>query len=163
MIAELAVAGAFGAVVAAHAAARRPGLVRLGEVSDAPAGATRRVELDATSAVQRATDLAAAGRWEPLITTGWLPPITPPVPDPGNPGQELRLVVDPHGLTASPGGFVLIAANGHPNPDGHRDLHALPVPSLLRDPIAAAAWTYDDPDHPVRCTRATYAALTRRT
>lgn len=106
---------------------------------------------------------AKAGRWGPLIAGGWLHKVSTIAPDPGNPGQVFAVFTDPHGLAGHPGGRVLIAADGTPDTDGHRRLHAVPVPPDLADPLEAAAWTYDDPTHPVRCTPAVYAALARRT
>jgi hypothetical protein len=116
------------------------------------------------AAVRAARALAGRGKWEPLVRAGWLPRVGPAVADPGNPGQRLALVTDPHGLRGhGPGARLLIAVNATPGPDGTRTAHALPVPAHFTDPVAAAAWTYDDPDHPVRTTRSVYATLTRRT
>jgi hypothetical protein len=77
--------------------------------------------------------------------------------DPGNPGGVLAL------FASRDGGLALVAVDGTPGPDGIRALVAVPVPARFTDPLAAAAWTYDDPGHPVRCTPGVYALLTRRT
>jgi hypothetical protein len=129
----------------------------------AAARSTRQPGLSPQAARKAAQADAKAGRWEPLIRGGWLHKISTSAPDPGNPGQVIAVFTDPHGLAGQPGGRVLIAADGTPDADGHRRLHAVPVPPDIRDPLEAAAWTYDDPTHPVRCTPAVYAALARRT
>jgi hypothetical protein len=91
------------------------------------------------------------------LRSGELARITPVVVDPGNPGQVMALAQH------RTWGRVLVAANGTPEPDGTHRLITVPVPTELADPLSAAAWTYDDPTHPVRCTAAYYALLTRRT
>lgn len=77
--------------------------------------------------------------------------------DPGNPGGALAL------FASRDEGLALVAVDGTPGPDGARPLVCVPVPSRFTDPLAAAAWTYDDPGHPVRCTPGVYALLARRT
>ncbi len=72
------------------------------------------------------------------------------------------------GLAEHPAGAfgdvrVLLAVDATPGPDGRHHTVAVPIPAHLSDPVAAAAWTYDDPTHPLRTTRATYTSLTRRT
>jgi hypothetical protein len=91
------------------------------------------------------------------IRSGALARISAVVGDPGNPGGVLALFASHDGARA------LVAVDGTPGPDGVRPLVAVPVPSHFTDPLAAAAWTYDDPGHPVRCTPGVYALLTRRT
>jgi hypothetical protein len=91
------------------------------------------------------------------IRSGALSRVSPAVADPGSPGQVMAL------FAARNGGLALVAVDGAPGPDGTRPLVSVPVPSHFTDPLAAAAWTYDDPGHPVRCTRGVYALLTRRT
>jgi hypothetical protein len=91
------------------------------------------------------------------LRSGALARVSGVVVDPGNPGQVMTLAQ--HRI----GGLVLVAANGTPEPDGAHRLISVPVPTELRDPLSAAAWTYDDPTHPVRCTPLMYAHLTRRT
>jgi hypothetical protein len=97
-------------------------------------------------------DLVAAA-----IRSGRLTRVSRAVGDPGNPGQVAALFASPDGARA------LVAVDATPGPDGVRRLVAVPVPARFTDPLAAAAWTYDDPGHPVRCTRGVYALLTRRT
>jgi hypothetical protein len=53
--------------------------------------------------------------------------------------------------------------NATPDPDGMHELVSLRVPRRFTDPLTAVAWTYDDETHPVRCTPALYARLSRRT
>jgi hypothetical protein len=84
------------------------------------------------------------------------------VTDPGNPVGS-RLVLVEHITGAFGHCRILLAVNGSPNPDGTFDLVAIPVPAGFDDALAAAAWTYDDPDHPVATTPAAYAAMARRT
>jgi hypothetical protein len=91
------------------------------------------------------------------LTSGALARITPVVDDPGNPGQVMALCRHRFG------GRFLVAANGTPEPDGTHRLISVHVPEHLRDPLSAAAWTYDDESHPVRCTPTFYAHLARRT
>jgi hypothetical protein len=111
-------------------------------------------------AATAAHDYAAAHRYEDMISAALLFPAavaTPAVPDPGNPGNPLRLLVDPHGAIApQPGGRVLLAVDPAARALGKPSLVAIPVPPHLDDPLAAAAWTYDVPPD-------TYAALARRT
>lgn len=96
------------------------------------------------------------------IRVGRLTRVSAVVADPGNPGQVMALFTDgPRPVRGW--GRVLVAVNGTPEPDGARRLVAVPVPAHLADPLAAAAWTYDDPGHPIRCTPGVYALLTRRT
>jgi hypothetical protein len=71
--------------------------------------------------------------------------------DPGNPGRTLR-------LEPVPGGQVLVGQDATTG-----DSVRIPVPADITDPLAAAAWTFDDPTHPVRCTPATYATTERAT
>jgi hypothetical protein len=104
----------------------------------------------------RARRLAQTGRYEAMLAERLLIQTGPPVPDPGNPGHTLRLADDPH--RAITRGRVLLAVN-----PANSELLALPVHPAAADPLAAAAWTYDDPDSPVPVTAATYAALARRT
>lgn len=138
------IAGVAGLAWAAARTATLPGL--------SPEGARKAADAD-----------AKAGRWAPLIAGGWLSKVSASAPDPGNPGQVIAVFHDPHGVAGHPGGRVLICADGTPDADGHRRLHAVPVPPDLADPIEAAAWAFDDPSHPVRCSRSVYAALARRT
>lgn len=91
------------------------------------------------------------------ILSGWLARVSRVVGDPGNPGGVLAL------FTSRDRGLALVGVDGTPGPDGARRLVCVPVPARFSDPLAAVAWTYDDPSHPVRCTAGVYALLARRT
>jgi hypothetical protein len=100
--------------------------------------------------------------WVRLLAAGVLRPVGVPVVDPGNPvGSHLVLVEHVTGVFGDC--RILLAVNGSANADGSYDVVAIPVPASLDDALAAAAWTYDDPDHPVRCARQVYADTARRT
>lgn len=73
--------------------------------------------------------------WGPYISEAGLRLIAS-VPDPGNPGSELRLY-DMRKETR-----VLLAVNGSVERDGRRRRYGLTVPGFLDDPLAAAGWTY---------------------
>jgi hypothetical protein len=107
---------------------------------------------------------AQAGQvgWHRLLAAGALHPVGAPARDPGNPVGS-HLVLAEHVGGAFGDARILLGLNGSPNADGSYELVAIPVPSQFTDPLAAAAWTYDDPDHPVRCTRQVYADTARRT
>lgn len=93
--------------------------------------------------------------WDRFVRDAGLQPVGPPAPDPGNPGRRLRLYDIPVRLYDTPVS-ILICENGSRDRDGTRRSFGLTVPASIRDPIAAAAWTYDvDPT--------SYAALARRT
>lgn len=74
--------------------------------------------------------------------------------DPGNPGQNLSLYEVPERLW---GGRInlLVAVNGTTERNGTRRRYGLTIPAEIRDPVAAAAWTY-------RLTKDQYAACQRR-
>jgi len=63
------------------------------------------------------------------------------VPDPGNPGQLLRLYEVPPVILGTPG-RVLLATNGSEERDGTRRQYGLPVPDDMTGALEAAAWTY---------------------
>jgi hypothetical protein len=73
--------------------------------------------------------------WGPYISEAGLRLIAS-VPEPGNPGSELRLY-DMRKETR-----VLLAVNGSVERDGRRRRYGLTVPGFLDDPLAAAGWTY---------------------
>jgi hypothetical protein len=98
--------------------------------------------------------------WRQLLLAGQLAPVTPAVADPGNPGHWLVLAADPTGALGDV--RVLVGIDGSPSSDGSHTVHARVVPGWLDDPYAAAAWTYDDPTHPLRTTAAVYADLAVR-
>ena len=107
---------------------------------------------------------AAAGQvgWHRLLAAGVLRPVGRPAADPGNPAGS-RLVLVEHVTAAFGDTRILLALNGSPDADGRYELVSVPVPSTFTDALAAAAWTYDRPEHPVRCTPDIYAGLARRT
>jgi hypothetical protein len=100
---------------------------------------------------------AEATGWHHQLDTGALQPVGEPVPDPGNPGNHLLLAEHPAGDL---GPIRVLLATNPADPDHPV---ALAVPARFTDPIAAAAWTYHDPTHPLATTPDTYTALTRRT
>ena len=100
--------------------------------------------------------------WARLVAAGVLVPVSAPVVDPGNPVGS-RLVLVEHITGAFGECRVLLAVNACPDGIGVHELVAIPVPPYFTDPLAAAAWTYDDPDHPIATTPAAYARLVRRT
>jgi hypothetical protein len=83
-------------------------------------------------------------------------------PDPGNPGLDLELYDVPERLWGSPV-RLLLAWNGTVELDGSRRRFGLTVPADIAGPLAAAAWTYDDPSSQVRMTPELYSTITRRT
>jgi hypothetical protein len=99
--------------------------------------------------------------WGRLVAAGVLRPVAAPTLDPGNPVGTRLLLVE-HITGAFGECRVLLAVNGSPNADGQHDPVAIPVPPHFTDPLAAAAWTYDDPHHPLATTRAAYARLAHR-
>jgi hypothetical protein len=84
--------------------------------------------------------------WDRFVADAGLRPVGPAKPDPGNPGQTLQLYDVPERLFRRPA-RVLLCTNGTPERDGTRRRYGLLVPPDLRDPVAAAAWTYDWPPH----------------
>ena len=76
-------------------------------------------------------------------------------PDPGNPGNELRLYEVP-GAVWGRAVRLLVATNGSVERDGTRRRYGLTVPVHLDHPLSAAAWTYGLPAY-------VYARLARRT
>lgn len=95
-----------------------------------------------------------------LLATGALRQVSQPVRDPGNHDHLLVLAEDPSGMLA---GFrVLICVNGTPNNNGSFDVHAVVVPAGFTDPVEAAAWSYQDPAHPVQPTAKAYRSMAVR-
>jgi len=94
--------------------------------------------------------------WDVYVVEAGLE-LSPPVADPGNPGQQLRLS-QPLDLFGDRDALVrvLLCTNGTVERDGHRRSFGLTVPATIRTPIAAAAWGYD-------LTEKQYAQLARRT
>lgn len=99
--------------------------------------------------------------WERFIRDAGLT-LAGSCPDPGNPGLDLELYDVPERLWGSPA-RVLLAWNGTVELDGSRRRFGLTVPAGVTGPLAAAAWTYDDPSSPVRMTPELYQTITRRT
>lgn len=62
------------------------------------------------------------------------------VPDPGNPGRQLRLYRAPPGVFGSD--RILLMTNGSPDRGGTLRQYAELVPDGLDDPVEAAAWQY---------------------
>jgi hypothetical protein len=75
--------------------------------------------------------------------------------DPGDPCQDLSLYEVPERLWGSRVN-VLLAVNGTAERGGTRRRYGLTTPAEIRDPVAAAAWTY-------QLTKDQYAACQRRT
>jgi hypothetical protein len=100
--------------------------------------------------------------WDRFIEDAALQQVGVTVPDPGNPGQELSLYDVPEHMYGDARVRVLLCTNGTEERDGTRRRFGLTVPAEFAHPIAAAAWAYDDPGHPVRVTPATYTQLARR-
>jgi hypothetical protein len=109
---------------------------------------------------QRGRVVGPAGDLRHLLASGALRQVSAYVPDPGNHGEALVLAEDPTGSLGAV--RVLIAVNGTANSDGTHNVHAVVVPRHLTDPIAAAAWSYNDPSHPLQTTAADYAAMAAR-
>jgi hypothetical protein len=92
--------------------------------------------------------------WEAFI--GDLPGVPATAPDPGNPGQQLRLYeLPPRGSGWWYHVRLLVCANGTPEADGSRHLFGIFVPRHITDPVGAAAWTYG-------LTKKQYLRLERR-
>jgi hypothetical protein len=100
--------------------------------------------------------------WPQFVDQAGLKPVGDIVPDPGNPGGELALYELPEQLFDEAVRLLLVR-NGTEERDGTWRRFGLTVPADLDDPVAAAAWGYDDPDSPVRMTPELYAAIPRRT
>ena len=110
--------------------------------------------------LQRGRIVSPSADLRHLLASGALRQVSTYVPDPGNPGQVLVLAEDPTGSLGAV--RVLIAVNGTPNPNGTHNVHALVVPRHFADPVAAAAWSYNDPSHPLPTTAAAYTAMAVR-
>jgi hypothetical protein len=79
--------------------------------------------------------------WDQFVVAAGLRQLGDSVPDPGNPGQELRLYEVPEQIYETPVN-VLICTNGSVERDGTRRRFGLTTPAQIREPLAAAAWTY---------------------
>lgn len=79
--------------------------------------------------------------WDWFVTEAGLEQVGDTVPDPGNPGQELSLYDIPAQIYDEPV-RVLLCTNGTPEADGVRRRFGLTVPGSIKEPVAAAAWTF---------------------
>ena len=132
-----------------------------------PAGLIRG-EWDTTRILQeRNTEVRRAAierlGWDRFIVDAGLKQVGGSVPDPGNPGHELSLWDVPERIYGDADVRVLLCTNGSVERDGTRRRFGLTVPAEVADPVAAAAWGYDDPGSPVRMTPELYRQLARRT
>jgi len=82
--------------------------------------------------------------WDEFIIAAQLERVGAPVPDPGNPGFHLALYDVPERIFDEPV-RVLLCANATPERDGTRRRFGLTTPASCKDPIEAAAWTFDVP------------------
>jgi hypothetical protein len=96
--------------------------------------------------------------WDRFVVAARLRQVGPDRPDPGNPGQVLRLYELPAELGRPDGepARLLLATNASADRDGNRRIFGLPVPGDVVDPVAAAAATFG-------VTPAEYATLDRAT
>jgi hypothetical protein len=79
--------------------------------------------------------------WDRFVTDAGLRQIGDSVDDPGNPGCRLALFDVPAQIYGEPVN-VLLATNGSVERDGTRRRYGLTTPAHIREPLAAAAWTY---------------------
>lgn len=93
--------------------------------------------------------------WDRFIAEAKLKQIGKNMDDPGNPGHELALYEVPAQLYPEPV-RVLLCDNATPERDGTRRRFGLTVPSEMRNPVQAAAWTFN-------LTEAEYRRLQRAT
>jgi hypothetical protein len=80
--------------------------------------------------------------WDRFIDDARLKQVGLTVDDPGNPGQTLALYDVPERIYNAPV-RVLLCTNATVERDGTRRRFGLTVPASFRDPISAAAWTFD--------------------
>ncbi|EFG75269.1 hypothetical protein HMPREF0591_4832 [Mycobacterium parascrofulaceum ATCC BAA-614] len=79
--------------------------------------------------------------WDQFVTSAGMK-LADEAPDPGNPGQLLRLYDVPRDVLDLPV-RVLVAHNATRERDGTRHTFGLTIPTDCRTAIAAAAWTFD--------------------
>jgi hypothetical protein len=94
--------------------------------------------------------------WARFVGAARLRQVGPDRPDPGNPGQLLRLYELPAGLAPGRPARLLVVTNASPDRDGTRRTFGLSVPPDVPDALAAAALTFG-------VSRAEYAGLDRAT
>ncbi len=123
----------------------------------------RRTLTEPNAEIRRCAVEITAGRdgWDQIIREAGWAQVGHDEPDPGNPGQTLRLYHVPRNGARS-GGIglydepvrILHCTNATRERDGSRHEFGLTVPADITDPVAAAAWSFDlDPT--------TYRALQR--
>jgi hypothetical protein len=96
--------------------------------------------------------------WDRFIAATGMTRVGAERPDPGNPGQVLRLFELPAPMRELYGepARLLVVHNASRDSDGSRRTFGLPVPAHLDDPLAAAALTFAvDPAEYARLERAT--------
>jgi hypothetical protein len=81
--------------------------------------------------------------WDQFIQVAGLKQVGATVADPGNPGQSLALYDIPEAVYAADV-RVLLCVNGTLERDGSRRRYGLTVPASISDPVAGAAWTFDE-------------------
>ena len=115
-----------------------------------------RVFREPNTEIRRCAVEVTAGRdgWAGIIRAAGWRQVGDTVPDPGNPGQVLRLWHVPaatsqrsrDGIGLYPQPVRLLqCVNGSVERDGSRREFGLTVPADINDPLHAAAWTYDIP------------------
>jgi hypothetical protein len=92
--------------------------------------------------------------WDRFVTEAGMT-LTDECPDPGNPGQVLRLYDIPRDVLDLPV-RVLVCVNATRERDGSRHTFGLTVPTDCRSALAAAAWCFD-------LTEREYAGMARAT
>jgi len=80
--------------------------------------------------------------WDRFIDDAALKQVGVTVDDPGNPGQTLALYDVPEQVYDA-AVRVLLCANATVERDGSRHRFGLTVPASIKDPVAAAAWTFN--------------------
>lgn len=80
--------------------------------------------------------------WDEFIKSAGLKPVGESLPDPGNQDQTLTLYDIPRQIFGTDI-RILMCTNGSVERDGTRRRYGLTVPATMKDPISAAAWTYD--------------------
>ncbi len=96
--------------------------------------------------------------WDRFATEAGLAQVGPAQPDPGNPGQVLRLYELPRQLRKiyRLRARILVVTNARPDRDGSRRPVGIPLPAEVTDAVGAAAWTF-------RVRRREYLSLERAT
>jgi hypothetical protein len=82
--------------------------------------------------------------WHRFVIDAGLRQVGAAEPDPGNPGQELRLYDLPDTLARiyDEPARILVCSNASLDRDGTRRGFGLPVPAAISDPVTAAATTF---------------------